>query len=446
MNKILLIIQREYLTRVKKKSFIVMTLLGPVLMAFILIAPVWFAMHDNEEHRVEVIDESGLFDGIPDSKTLKFDYPPIRLEIATRDLYHTDYSAILYIPPNIANGSSGSAIIYYQKQLGIEAEGYIKKILEKKLYDLKLKANNIDVSVLKSAETTVNIITEKQIQSGQSQRTETGIFMVVGYIGGTLIYMFIFMFGVMVMRGVMEEKTSRIVEVILSSVKPFQLMMGKIIGVGLVGLTQFVLWLVLTFSLYSVLQTTVLKNTNETIAKQEYYKNDVLKKGADMGALEMNKKNTPDEVTELYENLGSVNFTHIIVCFLFYFLGGYLLYSAMFAAVGAAVDSEADTQQFMLPITMPLVLSFVLAQAVIKNPESSMAFWLSIIPFTSPIIMMVRLPFGVPLNEIVLSITLLIAGFLGVTWLAAKIYRTGILLYGKKITYKELWKWLFYKG
>ena len=444
MSKIFLIIQREYLTRVRKKSFIIMTFLGPLLLAGIMIVPVWLAMNGKEVHNIEVIDETGLFDSIPQTDNIKFDYPPVTIEQAKRGLYDTEYSAILYIPSNIIQG--GNTIkIFYQKQVGINVENYIEEKIEKTIYNLKLIANKIDINTIRSAETDIHVITEKQSESGQSQRTNTGIYTAIGFGGGILIYMFIFLYGAQVMRGVMEEKTSRIVEVILSSVKPLQLMMGKIIGVALVGLTQFVLWLSLTFAITSILQTTLLKGVNDKVADQKYFKEQVYKKGSNLEALEMNKKNKPDDVFELYQNLKSVNFVEILLCFLFYFLGGYLLYSALFAAIGAAVDSEADTQQFMLPITIPLIFSFVMAQTIIQEPEGSLAFWFSMIPLTSPVIMMVRLPFGVPYYEVMLSMALLVLGFIATTWVAAKIYRTGILMYGKKVTYKELWKWLSYK-
>jgi ABC-2 type transport system permease protein len=260
---------------------------------------------------------------------------------------------------------------------------------------------------------------------------------------GILIYMFIFLYGVQVMRGVMEEKTSRIVEVILSSVKPFQLMMGKIIGVALVGLTQFLLWIILTVTLYSAASATVLKNID---MKQVQQKEQVLKVGADLNYRQMKAIDKPNIITEVWDDFKSVDVAAIVLCFLFYFLAGYLMYSALFAAVGAAVDNEADTQQFMLPITIPLIFSFIIAQNVIQDPESSIAFWFSLIPLTSPIIMMVRLPFGVPVWELALSMGLLVIGFIVTTWLAARVYRTGILMYGKKVTWKELGKWLFYKG
>ena len=245
------------------------------------------------------------------------------------------------------------------------------------------------------------------------------------------------------MRGVMEEKTSRIVEVMLSSVKPFHLMMGKIIGIALVGLTQFLLWVFLTIALYSVASVTVLKNIDINQVQQ---KAEVLKVGADLNYMQMKNIEKPNVITAVWNDFKSIDIFTIFVCFLFYFLAGYLLYAAMFAAIGSAVDNETDTQQFMLPITIPLIFSFVIAQNVIQDPTSSMAFWFSIIPFTSPVIMMVRLPFGVPAWELALSMLLLIIGFIFTTWIAAKVYRTGILMYGKKISWKEIGKWLFYKA
>jgi ABC-2 type transport system permease protein len=231
----------------------------------------------------------------------------------------------------------------------------------------------------------------------------------------------------------------------ISSVKPFQLMMGKIIGIALVGITQFVLWISLTIGINFIAQQTILKGFNNKLDEYELNKEQVLSKSADVSAISKTQKD-PGETIEFLKGLKAIDYKTLILLFLFYFIGGYLLYSAMFAAIGAAVDSEADTQQFMLPITIPLILSFVMAQTVMQNPESPVAFWGSIIPFTSPVIMMVRLPYGVPVMDIVISMLLLIAGFIFTTWLAARIYRTGILMYGKKPTWKELGKWLFYKG
>lgn len=445
MNKILLIIKREYLSRVKKKSFILMTILGPLLMAGIMIVPVYLAMQKPDLQKIEVIDESHLFEGlIPQKDFIHFDYPPITLEQAQEGFYDTDYDAILWIAPNIIEGK-GAVTIFYKKQLGVAVEQHIHTTLSKMMYDVMLVKNKVNLDAIKTAEvaSSFTVITKELQANGKSKETNTGVRIGIGFGAGILIYIFIFLYGVQVMRGVMEEKTNRIVEVILSSVKPFQLMMGKIVGVALVGLTQFVLWLILTTTLYSVASATLLKNID---LKQIQQKEEIVKIGADINYTKMGKNPDLDNITKVWNDVKNIDFTTIILSFLFYFMGGYLLYSALFAAIGSAVDNEADTQQFMLPVTLPIVFSFVMAQTIIQDPSGSTAFWLSIIPFTSPIIMMVRLPFGVPGWELALSMLLLVLGFLATTWLAGKIYRTGILLYGKKVTWKELGKWLFYKG
>jgi ABC-2 type transport system permease protein len=445
MNKIALIIQREYLTRVKKKSFIIMTILGPLLLAGIMIVPIWLSMQKPSQQQIQVVDDSYLFKGlIPEKEFIDFVYPEMSLEKAQEDFYMSDFDAILYIPHNILEG--GRTIkFFYKKQLGIATEQYISSTVSKMMYNVILAKNKVDLSLIKDAETTsrFNVITEKLESTGKSKKTNTGLFMAIGIGAGVLIYMFIFLYGVQVMRGVMEEKTNRIVEVILSSVKPFELMMGKIVGVALVGLTQFLLWVVLTTTLYSIAGVTLLKDID---IKQIQQKEEVIKVGANLDYANMKKIEKPNVVTEIWNDFKGVDIVSILFCFLFYFLAGYFMYSALFAAVGAAVDNEADTQQFMMPITIPLVFSFVIAQTVMQDPESSMAFWFSIIPLTSPIVMMVRLPFGVPAWELALSMGLLVLGFIFTTWLAARIYRTGILMYGKKVTWKELGKWLFYKG
>jgi len=444
MNKISLIIKREYLTRVKKKSFIIMTILGPVLMAGLMIVPIWMSMQKPDKQEIEVIDESYLFkDLIPQKEFIDFDYPQITFVKAQEGFYESGYDAILFIPSNILD--SKTIKLFYKKQVGIATEEYVGSTISTMMKNIILAKNKVNLNLIKNAEedSRCNVITEKLEATGKSKKTNTGLFMAIGIGGGVLIYMFIFLYGVQVMRGVMEEKTSRIVEVILSSVKPFQLMMGKIIGVALVGLTQFLLWVILTMTLYSVATVTILKNID---IKQIQQKEQVLKVGEDLNYTQMKKMDKPNIVTEVWNDFKSIDVLTIFLSFLFYFLAGYLLYSAMFAAVGSAVDNEADTQQFMLPITIPLIFSFIIAQNVIQDPESPMAFWFSIIPLTSPVIMMVRMPFGVPAWELALSMGLLVLGFIFTTWLAARIYRTGILMYGKKVTWKELGKWLFYKG
>ncbi len=446
MSKISLIIKREYLSRVRKKSFIVMTILGPILMAGIGIVPVYLSMQKTETQKIEVIDESTLFiDLIPQKDIAHFDYPPISIQDARAGFFDTEYDAILYIPKVVLNGGQNGINLFYKKQLSNEIRGYIEETLGKMIFNVMLAKNKVDLNFIKDAKekSTFSMITTRVDEQGKDKKTNTGLNIAIGLVCAFLIYFFIFLYGVQVMRGVMEEKTSRIVEVILSSVKPFQLMMGKIVGIALVGLTQFLLWVILTGTLYSVATATILKGID---MKQIQKKEQIIKVGADLNVSEMKQNSKADEMTQLWNDFKSVNMVQILFCFLFYFLAGYLLYSALFAAVGSAVDSEADTQQFMMPITIPLILSFVVAQTIIQNPESPMAFWFSMIPLTSPIVMMVRLPFGVPAWQLWLSMSFLILGFLFTTWIAGRIYRTGILMYGKKVTWKELGKWLFYKG
>lgn len=445
MNKIFLIIQREYFSRVRKKSFIIMTFLGPILMAGIWVVPIYLALKKPEKQKLEVIDESFLFKGlIPEKKDIHFDYPEIPLSIAQNEFYNTDYDAILYIPHNVLEGK-GSPKIFYKNRLGNATKEYVRSTLNKMMYDIILAKNKVNLDVIREAETgsRFDLIVEELQESGKSKKTNTGLNYAIGFGSGFLIYLFIFLYGVQVMRGVMEEKTNRIVEVILSSVKPFQLMMGKIVGVAMVGLTQFLLWVVLTSSLYAVAGATILKNTEmEEVQRKE----EVLKIGADINYKKMGKIEDPSTSIKLMKDFKNIDIGAILLCFVFYFLGGYLMYSALFAAVGSAIDSESDTQQFMLPITLPLIFSIVVGQYVLQYPNSPMAIWLSFIPFTSPIIMMIRLPFGVPAWQVIISIALLVFGFILTTWIAGRVYRTGILMYGKKTSWKELGKWLFYKG
>lgn len=443
MNKILLIIQREYLTRVKKKSFIVMTILGPLLMAAVTVAPVLIAKYSNDSlNKILVVDEKpDIFTTIlPGSENIHFINTRLTLDSAKASFDPEKYYGILYLPADIMK-NPGGAMLFTEKQANLNVTTYIENSLEKQIEEDKLKAEGIKQETLASIETKVSLKTLSLKGEENSAALATG----VGFIGGVLIYMFILLYGVQVMRGVIEEKTNRIVEVIISSVKPFQLMMGKIVGIALVGLTQFLLWILLTFTLASVATSLLVDKKMEAKVVAEQMKTS----GMDRQALEelgATPKAKQDITAKVFEQLGNINFPLILGCFFMYFLGGYLLYSALFAAIGAAVDNETETQQFMLPVTIPLILSFVVAQSIVQNPDSQLGFWFSMIPFTSPVVMMVRIAFGVPAWELALSIGLLIAGFLGTTWLAGKIYRTGILLYGKKITYKELSRWLFYKN
>lgn len=447
MNKLFLIIQREYFSRVKKKSFLLMTILGPLLMAGVFIVPVWLAMRDKTDHQILVLDHSGLFvDRLPNSKTIKFTYGAESLQSAKAKLKDGPFDLIMEINGDPINGEKTTPILYYKKQPGISTEQYVTNAMENILFDYRLQGDSIDISKIDKARRPVEMLTIKVTENGKDEKTNTGTNMVVGFVCAFIIYFMIFLYGSQVMRGVIEEKTNRIVEVIISSVKPFQLMLGKIIGIALVGLTQFILWIVLTIVIQTVTMNVLFKDQIADTAKQNAQVEKVMKNDLSAGVDKMQKVKSPNEVIELINEFQNINITKLLVCFGFYFLFGYLLYAALFAGIGSAVDSEADTQQFILPVTVPLIASFLIAQTVATDPDSSMAQFFSIFPLTSPIVMMVRLPFDVPVWELALSMVSLIAGFLFFTWLAGRIYRTGILMYGKKAGWREIGKWLFYKG
>jgi ABC-2 type transport system permease protein len=440
MKKIALIISREYLSRVKKKSFIVMTFLGPILIAGMYAFAIWLAVNAddmNNKKTVYVIDESKQFTGhLRDSKSLAFEYTNEPLEETKNNISENEDAYVLYIP-ELAKDLSGVQL-YSAKQASVAVVNYIEKEIEAELKDKKLVENGISRDILSSLDLNVSLktirITEKGEESGNANASYG-----IGMLASILIYMFIFLYGVQVMRGVIEEKNNRIVEVIISSVKPFQLMMGKIIGIALVGLTQFVLWVVLTVGISGLVSQELSSRMPSNAAQIENIA------GADAAQMQTSSEMSGNNITQFMEAIGTINYPLLLGTFLFYFLAGYLLYSALFAAIGSAVDNESETQQFMFPVTIPLIFSFVLASsAVVNNPDGPIAFWLSMIPLTSPVVMMVRIPFGVPAWQLICSMVLLILGFLGTVWLAAKIYRTGILMYGKKVTFKEMFKWLRY--
>jgi ABC-2 type transport system permease protein len=416
MHKIWLIIKREYLVRVRKKSFIIMTILGPLLMAALIILPIYLA-NDNQEERLIAINQQERF-LLEDTEFLHFTtIPGLEANNLSKDFSQSPYYALLYI-------EGDKFTLYSSQQISLSVSNDIQRQLEQIIEINNLKEAGIDLQIIKDAKTKIEITTKLVDEDGSSTNSHSEASMGIGFISGILIYMFIFMYGTMVMRGVIEEKTSRIVEVIISSVKPFQLMMGKILGVALVGLTQFTLWILLTIIISTVAELTFLD--------------------ASSVANEMSTSEQSIILAQLASVTGGINLTQIFLSFIFYFLAGYLMYSSLFAAVGSAVDAEADTQQFILPITMPLILSFILIQPIMDSPDGTLAFWMSIIPFTSPVIMMVRLPFGVDSWELLLSMGVLVSTFIATTWLAGRIYRIGILMYGKKASYKELWKWVRY--
>ena len=435
MNKVLLIIQREYLTRVKKKTFLLMTFLVPALIIGMYALIAYLSVNGADKAtEVYVYDDSGIFASeFKNTETVSFSTGKIGLAEAKKEAASNEDGFILHIPKEIEQQSKVE--LYSKKKVGLSALSTINTQLEEILRNKQLKDAGIDAKTLATIKPDISIDSKELTAEGEKD-SSAGAAYAIGFAAAILIYMSLFIYGAQVMRGVIEEKTSRIVEVVISSVKPFQLMMGKIIGIGLVGLTQFTLWIVLSTTLVGTAGKILLKDKVNTVKTE-------LVEGKQNKAIAEASNNPALTVINAVKTL---NLPYIFACFLVYFLGGYLIYSALFAAVGSAVDNETETQQFMLPITLPLLFTYIMSFSfIINNPDSSLSFWLSIIPFTSPIAMMVRLPFGVPDWQLALSMVLLIGGFILTTWIAAKIYRVGILMYGKKASYKELAKWLFYK-
>lgn len=461
MNTIKLIIKREYLTRVRKKSFIIMSVLGPLIFAAYILIPMYFAtLEDKEEKTMVVIDDSKLFTEqgangptfvIPGTKTLKFQViEGVPLETFRQGFDESGYYGILFIPNNIL--ASESSLIYSTKQTSVEISDYLERSMENEIEHLKLaqhEIHNIE-EILEEVETSIKVRNIKWTKDGETKESNTNVVMMIGLMSGMMIFFFIFFFGSQVMRGVIEEKVSRIIEVIVSSVKPFQLMMGKIIGVGLTGLTQFLIWMVLSTILITGLKAAFFPDLNQTPTEQVVTSDLFEQGGVNPGIANPMEESLADSdmdvAQEIFASLKSINAGVMIAAFLFFFIFGYLLYAAMFAVIGSAVDNETDTQQLIFPVIAPLILGMYVMISAINNPDNTLAFWFSIIPFTSPVVMMARIPFGVPWWQMALSGSLLIATFVGMTWVAGKVYRTGILMYGKKTSYKEIWKWLRYSN
>ncbi|MFD2248256.1 ABC transporter permease [Pontibacter ruber] len=440
MHKIWLIVQREYLTRVRKKSFIIMTFLTPLLLAAFMVIPAWLATVSDSADVVMVLDESGKFaNKLENKKDLQFMTLHGDLENAKEVYRQTDNTALLYIPPLDIENPEGIKV-YSKKNTSLQTKIRLENMLEKEIENQRFVASGIDRALLDKMKAEVSVTTVK-LSGKEEEDNNAFVTSGAGIIGAVIIYFFIFLYGVQIMRGVIEEKTNRIVEVMISSVKPFQLMMGKIIGIAGVGLTQFLLWVILSSIVVTGVQAAFGIDAAPTPIEQIE-----AGRAEATGEEVVQEQNDTAMLADVSNAIANLNFPLLIGCFLFYFLGGYLLYGSLFGAIGAAVDNETDTQQFMFPITIPLIISFIMSYTVVlKNPDGPVAFWMSVIPFTSPIVMMVRVPFGVPASELLLSMALLVAGFIFTTWIASRIYRVGILMYGKKINYKELSKWLFYR-
>ncbi|MBX2978021.1 MAG: ABC transporter permease [Flavobacteriales bacterium] len=437
MNKIALIIKREFLSRVRKPSFLIMTLLGPLLIAGGIMLIVYLGMQGSSDQHVLVVDPNGVIA----SKLNNADKISFFVDDAAWDdstFKASPYTVMVRFTEEITDPT---ALIYYKKLPNLGAQRTIENELEKAVELLKLRRAGIDEESYRRVRKNLisNWLDIEKTDQESLEQERAGI----GFFFGYFMFIFIFLYGMQVMRGVMEEKQNRVVEVLISSVRPFQLMMGKIIGIAMVGFTQFVLWIVATTLLIGIGSAVLLKDRYDpsTLANTPMTAQVQKQLGEQATAV-------PDvNDVKLLKAMAMLDIPVILGLFLFFFIGGYLLYSSLLAAIGSAVDSEADTQQFMMPVTLPMILALAVAQMAVYNPESPAVLWCSFIPFTSPIVMMVRVTMGnAMLWEVLLSMGLLITAFMGTTWLAGRIYRTGILMYGKKASWKELGKWLFYKG
>ncbi|MBX3165427.1 MAG: ABC transporter permease [Bacteroidetes bacterium] len=444
MKKIRLIIAREITSKLTNKTFLVMTFLAPLLITGFLGVMIKMTQSEKTEQKVLVIDESKLFiDKLSGNDYISLSYSKQKLEDAVEQFSDKGYTCLLWISPNIIEGGAGAIKLYYKKSPGFAFQTYIKDQMERIIYENKLRANNIDPNVISNSKQSVKLILEKVNDKGKPE--EQSSFGMFGFLTGALMFFFIMMYGMMVFRSVMEEKTNRIVEVIVSSVKPFELMLGKIIGVAILGTIQFVAMGIITIVLTTTLSSIFLKDATVQLQQFETQQELVKKNGTNVNLNQLEKFDDKLELFDVLKKINKINFTEVFICFILYFIGGYLFYSSIMAAIGSAVDSEADSQQFITPVIMPLLVGYFIATKTIIDPDSNLVFWGSIIPFTSPIVMMSRITNGVPLSEILISLSLLFISFIGTTWLAAKIYRTGILMYGKKTSWKEIGKWLFYR-
>jgi ABC-2 type transport system permease protein len=443
MNKTFLIARREFLSRVQKRTFLLTTIGLPLLIFGFYAMMIYFSVKGNDSLTIAIADNANLFEG----NLLKSD-DEVSFELvqnqtaATLDpqLQSKKYDGYIIIPSGYKLMAEDTLQLKSNKSIGLITREKIQKIFSNVLEEKRLLALHLSKAKIDSLQN-INHIKFATIEGKADSDTKAGISYGVGFVSGFLIYFILFIYGAMVMRGVMEEKVSRIAEVMVSSVKPFQLMMGKITGIGAVGLIQFIIWIVLVFGLQLLLPL-IFPNLLHQMQGQP------MQPGGMQAAQAVQQSGA---MSGLVNGLNQINFPLIIGCFIFYFLGGYLLYSSLFAAVGSAVNEDPqDAQSLMLPITMPIIFAMVIMTKAVNDPNSSLAVFGSLFPLTSPIVMMARIAHGIPdgvtVMQLILSMLLLVLGFLGSTWMAAKIYRTGILMYGKKTTWKEMWKWAFKKS
>jgi len=443
LNIINIIIRREYLNRVKKKSFLLITFLGPIFFAAMCILPTLIMVLTKEESKkVAVCDASGIvLPYLGDRENIFFtDCSRLQLDSLKNGMKELGYDVVLGISPLDSVNQTVFAESFSAKPLGMEMSGYINDRINEAVENYRIASYGIEnlAEIMAGVKSDVRLQSFTIDDSGKEQISASEVYMMVSMVLGIIIYMFIALFGAMVMSSVIEEKSSRVVEVLVSSVKATELMFGKIIGIALVALTQFLLWVVLTAAIVGIvggaMGTEFLSAAGDSTEMMS-----MMSDPATAGAVEAMQSSGASTVLS---TLAGLNYGQILIAFILFFIFGYLLYASLFAAIGSAVESEGDTQQLQLPATIPLLIAFFISLYAFRAPDSSVVFWGSMIPFTSPIVMLARIPFGVPMWELALSLLLLILTFVACAWASAKIYKVGILMYGKKSTFKDLWKWL----
>ncbi|TGV03020.1 ABC transporter permease [Flavivirga rizhaonensis] len=437
MNHLSLIIKREYLTKVKNKSFIVMTILSPIIMIALVAVVAYLSQLNNDKVRtISVLDESGLVQDIfkNSEKTTYHILENISLEDAKNISEETASYGLLHVGKLDSVESASMHIKFYSEETpSLTLISSLESKLEKTFTNIKLQQQGIDVDLINASKIKIDIAQES-FEGEKTSKLDSFARLGFGIAAGYLLFMFIIIYGNMIMRSVIEEKTSRIIEIIISSVKPVQLMLGKIIGTSLAGITQFVIWMIFGGLLMTVVSLVIGINLFDSAGPQQ----ELIQLASEGSGFNFYFESFKTAL----QNLPLMN---LIIAFILFFIGGYLLYSSLYAAIGAAVDNETDTQQFLLPIMMPLILAvYIGIFTVIEDPHGTVSTVFSFIPLTSPVVMLMRIPFGVPLWQQLVSLLLLVGTFMFTVWFAAKIYRVGILMYGKKPSYKELIKWIKY--
>lgn len=433
-NHIPVIIAREYLSRVKKKSFIILTILVPILMAALIVVPVLLVLHAEKKQHVSVlvVDDTDMFiNAFKDTEKTTFSYQNGDVNFLKQDAFDTEkFDCVFHI---LDNTQGLKCNLYYRDKIPSQLQGNLESQMNEIFFDKLLQDSlQVDLSKFEKLQelTKVDMATIRVDEKGTERENDAELNEVIGMFSGILIYFFIIIFASQVLRGVLEEKSNRIVEVLISSVKPMELLVGKIVGIALVGITQFLVWVLLTFNILLVVQ----------LVAPDLMGGDVVET-----AQTMTTATDSGNTLNIFEEIGNYfpfSFTQMLLCFFFFFIVGYLIYSTLYAATGSVVDSESDSQQYTMPVTIPLILAIALVPSISADPNGSLAFWFSMIPLTSPVVMLVRLPSGVPLWELLTSMGVALLFLIFCMWFAAKIYRVGILMYGKKPSWKEIFRWL----